>query len=205
MKKKMSRVNTVQRRLQRLSVSRRVRPKPATPLHITNIVATERLCHAVDVNAFVAQTTYPHISYHPDAYSGVVLRNMPGSVMVFRTGSVVYTACTKVSELEQASTHVKQLVQPFSTTAMEPSPLRVSHITATEAVGRRIDLPALAAGVSGAEYRPERCRGLILRDMPAMVYIRGNGSIVYCNCKRELEVDLCHINTRVTIQPYLVQ
>lgn len=81
-------------------------------LKISNIVATEGLCHFVDLDALYKAHS-DIVQYDLCKFPAAIIKKMPACALVFPRGRCIITGATTMNELLKTSENIKKLVNPF--------------------------------------------------------------------------------------------
>ena len=136
-------------------------------IRIENIVITTKVATVLDLTDMVARGKHYGFQYNPKRFAALIRRGTSpkSSLLIFRTGCMVCTGCTHISDARFVVTeNIKDIKALHPCYAhLEFQPLTVVNIVGHTKLPYKIDLKELDANHSYVTYAPEDFDGAIIR------------------------------------------
>lgn len=129
--------------------------------------------------------------YEPEQFPGLVIRmtEPKSAALVFTTGKIVCTGTTSPQMAKKAVEKLLGKIRGIGVRVPKSTRVVVQNIVASAAIGRQIDLNAVAFKLEGTEYEPEQFPGLVYRlEDPEVVFLLFSTGKIICAGGKSKEI-----------------
>lgn len=162
-------------------------------LKVENIVASVKLCDAIDLAAVSAKI--PEADYNKRRFPGIVLRfDSPKiAALLFGSGKAVLTGAKNPEILAGGMQHLIRLMKEIGVSVSKNPEYSIQNIVTSADVGKHINLNKIAMTLSfdKIEYEPEQFPGLVYRiESPkAVVLMFGSGKFIVTGSRSQMDAE----------------